>query len=297
MRYLSMNDLFILSFFLCLSTLGIGQQENQNTTITGRYFGQKVPGTTPEVFARGLISTPESKYCTISFSGKMDEFYVYRSEGNKTVLLYSKMINGVWSPLEVAGFASGFKAMEPHITFDGERIFFNWEKPAPAGNPDSPFNIWYTVKTSSGWMDPKYAGTGMFVSSDREGNIYTTDMTSVMSTGKTYLAKVRIENGKFVSFDRLTIPEYIGSQAHPCISPDGRYILFDVDSGHHLFVSFRKSDGTWGNSIDLTNHGFDIMAGGASVTPDGKYLFFNLKGQLMWVSATIIENLSPYIIK
>jgi hypothetical protein len=43
----------------------------------------------------------------------------------------------------------------------------------------------------------------------------------------------------------------------------------------------------------LTNYGFDIMAGGASITPDGKYLFFNLHGQLIWVESKVILKLRP----
>ena len=33
------------------------------------------------------------------------------------------------------------------------------------------------------------------------------------------------------------------------------------------------------------------QAGGASITPDGKYLFYNCNGQLMWVDIRIIEDL------
>lgn len=75
----------------------------------------------------------------------------------------------------------------------------------------------------------------MFISSDSEGNIYTTDMTSVMTTCKTYSAKVKIENNKFIGFERLSIPQYYGSQAHPCIAPDGMY----------LFSTARVSYGGW----------------------------------------------------
>jgi Tol biopolymer transport system component len=114
-----------------------------------------------------------------------------------------------------------------------------------------------------------------------------------MTDGKTYLAKVKSENNKFVSFEKLSIPQYFGSQAHPCIAPDGSFIIFDVESGRHLLVSFKKQDGTWGDAIDLTKNGYDDMAGGASITPDRKYLLFNEHGQLMWVDIRIIKRLKP----
>jgi Tol biopolymer transport system component len=247
----------------------------------------------PGIFAKGIISIPDSRYCTISFSGKMDEFYVYRWNGNKAEILFSQNKNGKWTPLQEVSFTDGIKAMEPHITYDGNKIYFYWDKPTPAGEQEIPFKIWYTERTPKSWTEPKYAGPGMFVSSDKEGNIYTTDMTSVMTDGKTYLAKVKSENNKFVSFEKLSVPQYFGSQAHPCIAPDGSFIIFDVESGRHLLVSFKKQDGTWGDAIDLTKNGFDDMAGGASITPDGKYLFFNEHGQLMWVDIRIIKRLKP----
>jgi hypothetical protein len=277
---------------ILISTNSLCQNaDTENTKSRGLYFGQKIPGTVPEVFAKGIISIPEGKYCTISFSGKMDEFYIYRWNGTKAEVLSSKIDNGAWAPLQEVSFVKGYKAMEPHITYKGDMIFFIWDKPIPTGGQESPFKIWFTKKTPEGWSEPDYAGVGMFVSSDREGNIYTTDMTSIMTTGKTYLAKVKVENGKFLEYERLKIQEFYGSQAHPCIAPDGSFILFDVDSGNHLLVSFRKKDGTWDNAIDLTKHGFDVMAGGASITPDGKYLFFSCNGQLMWVDIKTIEKL------
>lgn len=286
-----MKNKSILVFFAILISFHSFSQHSEILNLNRSYFGQKTPESTPEVFAPGIVSLPTNKYCTISFSAKIDELFLYRWNGEKPEILCSKFENGKWSVFEDFYFDQRYKAMEPHLTLDGKTLYYVWDKPLPEGNSQSPFNIWYSERTSTGWSEPKYAGIGMFISSDKNGNIYTTDMTSVMTTGKTYLAKVNVENGKFISYERLQIPEFYGTQAHPCIAPDGSYILFDVDSGHHLFVSFRKEDGSWSNAIDLTNHGFDTMAGGASITPDGKYLFFNLKGQLMWVDIKIIKQL------
>jgi hypothetical protein len=118
--------------------------------------------------------------------------------------------------------------------------------------------------------------------------MYTTDMSSK----QTYLARVINVDGVFTGYERLEIPGLAGSYSHPCIAPDGSYLLFDVD-GSHLFVSFRKADGAWGEALDLTKHGFDPMAGGACVSPDGKYLFFGLKDDIWWVDTSVIEELRP----
>jgi hypothetical protein len=81
------------------------------------------------------------------------------------------------------------------------------------------------------------------------------------------------------------------NQAHPCVAPDGSYLLFDVRGGNYLYFCSKMPDGTWGEAIDLTRHGFDPMAGGAYASPDGKYLFFHLNGDIWWVNINVIENL------
>jgi len=109
------------------------------------------------------------------------------------------------------------------------------------------------------------------------------------------LAKVFVDGqGLFTGFERLNITPYYHYQAHPCISPDGSYILFDVEGGKHMFVSFKNSNGSWSTGIDLTNYGFDINAGGPYLSPDGKYLFFHLDGDIWWVDAQGIKNLNPF---
>jgi hypothetical protein len=285
----TLKSIFAIFNIIGLNTYVFPQSEFP--VLKGPYFGQKPPGKTPEVFAPGIVSIQDAKYSTISFSAKMDEFYLYRWDGASAKIMFSRIVNGVWTPLAEVGFTKGYKAMEPHITFDNKRIYFNWDKPVPEGKRETPFKIWYSERIPSGWSDPEYAGIGMFVSSDREGNIFTTDMSSTMTDGKTYLSKVKLNNGHFINYERLTIQPYSGVQAHPCIAPDGNFIIFDIDSGHHLFASFKQSDGTWSNAIDLTDNGLDIMAGAASLTPDGKFLFFNCKGQLWWVDINMIEDL------
>jgi hypothetical protein len=123
--------------------------------------------------------------------------------------------------------------------------------------------------------------------------MYVTDMSSRESTGQTFLAEVTLKGDRFAGYKRLSIEGGRGTQAHPCIAPDGSYLLFDVEGGTHLYVSFRTADGSWGDAIDLTQHGFDPMAGGAYVSPDGKYLFFALRDDIWWVDASVIEDLRP----
>jgi hypothetical protein len=246
----------------------------------------------PEIFAPGIVSDPNSFEYSGTFSPDGTEYYFSRTGDNsQSTLLFSKIENGEWTAPRPCDFTGGYVAGEAHLTFDNKTLYFMWNRNMPQNKPIPPSEAryYFVERTPGGWSEPKYAGPGMFLSSSRDGRIYTTDMT----TGATYLAMVTTENGVFTNYEKLNIIPRTGSQAHPCIAPDGSYILFDVNGGSYLYVSFKKADGTWGEAIDLTKHGFDFMAGGAYVSPDGKYLFFALKDDIWWVDIKVIQSLKP----
>ena len=259
---------------------------------SGPYFGQEPPGMEPEIFAPGFISSPDLSEYSGAFSPDGSEYYFYRySRTTEAVLLYSKNIDGRWSLPEQLEVTGEYAAFEPYVTFDNQRLYFAWGYPVPAGQPRFPY--FFVERTETGWSEPAYAGQGMFLSSSRDGQLYTTDMSSRAVDGKTYLARITLEDGVFADYERLEIETPWGNPAHPCIALDGSYILFDVGSGNHLFISFKMADGTWGEPIDLTRHGFEPQAGGAYISPDGKYLFFSLDQDIWWVDIEVVEELRP----
>ena len=260
--------------------------------LSGPYLGQDPPGMEPQIFAPGVISSPDFSEYSGAFSPDGSEYYFYRYGPNvDSVLLYSRVIAGNWSLPEQLTVSSEYVAFEPFVTFDNQRLYFAWGYPVSPGQP--PFPYFFVERTQDGWSQPTYAGQGMFLSSSQDGQLYTTDMSSRQIDGKTYLAKVQGSDGVFSDYERLDIETPWGNPAHPCIALDGSYILFDVASGNHLFVSFREADGSWGEPLDLTRHGFDPKAGGAYISPDGKYLFFALNKDIWWVDIQVIENLRP----
>jgi hypothetical protein len=262
------------------------------TMSSGPYLGQEPPGMTPEVFAPGIVSDPSLfEYCG-TFSPDGSEYYFNRiSADDQHLLLVTRDVDGQWTAPEQLALTAGYPAGEPHLTLDNTRLYFMWDRPAPEGKPGWPA-YWGVERTADGWSEPEYAGQGMFLSSSLDGQMYTTDMSSSKTNRKTYLARLTVVDGVFTDYERLVIPNTAGSYAHPCIAPDGSYLLFDVD-GSHLFLSFRRADGTWGDAIDLTKHGFDPMAGGPYVSPDGQYLFFGLKDDIWWVDSRVLEELKP----
>ena len=260
--------------------------------LSGPYFGQEPPGLEPKIFAPGFISDSNLTEYSGTFSPDGDEYYFFRySRTSPGVLLFSKVVDGKWSVPEQLAVTAEYGASEPHITMDNQRLYFNWDYPVPPEQPEFPY--FFVERTQDGWSEPKQAGQGMFLSSSQDGQLYTTDMSSRRVDGKTYIAKITVTDGVFTEYERLDIDVPRGEPAHPCIALDESYIIFDVGGGYHLFISFKNADGTWGEPIDLTDHGFDRRAGGAYISPDGKYFFFALYKDIWWVDIKVIENLRP----
>ena len=107
-----------------------------------------------------------------------------------------------------------------------------------------------------------------------------------------------LADGRFAKYERLPDlikglrPKY-ARIGHPCIAPDGTYVVFDVEGGSHLFVSFKNNDGPWSEPVDLMEHGFFADDGITSISLDGKYLFFQRNNDVYWVDASFIEELRP----
>jgi Tol biopolymer transport system component len=287
-RYVGLLSALGLILLLGCSVVGTTPAVSQ---IEKPYLGQEPPGLEPEVFAPGIVSLPGYNEYSGTFSPDGSEYYFYRfSEEMPAVLFYSQDVNGEWTAPEQLQLTAAHEAYEPYVTPDNQWLYFAWNNPTPGQNPGLP-GYYVSQRMDDGWSEPKYAGLGMFMSGDRAGNLYTTDMSTYLTDGRTFLTKLTVTDGVFTGYDRLDISARYGHQAHPCIAPDGTFLLFDVNSGGHLFVSFRQADGTWGEAIDLVEHGFDRKAGGATISPDGRYLFFSLDGDIWWVDIGVIEKL------
>ncbi|MCX6068088.1 MAG: hypothetical protein NT121_20455 [Chloroflexi bacterium] len=247
------------------------------------YLGQTPPGLTPQVFAPGIISIPSAMDFAGTFSPDETEFYFTRRfDGQENVIYEIHLVNSIWTEPAPAAFASGYVAFEPHVTADNQTIYFGWAHSLSSEEKGTleTGGIWATDRTASGWSAPRYVGDGMFVSSDQSGQIYVTSFAS----GRPGLSKVTLTAGLFTAI------EDIGSGVHPAIAPDGSYLVNDNGDGS-LRVRFRLADGTWSAPKDLTKQGIPASAAIASISPDGKYLFYTDKGDLYWVSTDVIKSL------
>lgn len=102
---------------------------------------------------------------------------------------------------------------------------------------------------------------GMYLTSDNSGRLYTTE--SVWGNEpKHYIALVTCNDGVFTNYERLKINPYYGNQTHPCIAPDGSFIIYDTnDDISTMFISFKDKNGNLSESINLTQYGIMKDAG------------------------------------
>jgi ankyrin repeat protein/Tol biopolymer transport system component len=278
----------------------------------GPYFGQKPPGTTPQIFAPGIVSTPAHEFaCSFSPDGK--EFYFTRRETRQspTLIMVSGYIDGLWTVPEPAPFNDKFAAregsmsFEPMVSPDGRRLYFSSDRSLPGqAGPGGPpmMNIWYVEREGGRWGVPQNPGPpfnpmkAMYISTSNMGTIYTTDISDGM--GNERIAVARRVGGLYQQLERLRAPINVGTgNMYPYIAPDESYLIFSrrsaaQNAGSSLLVSFRSPDGTWGEpkAIDLGN----LSAGVPTISPDGKYLFFTAgergRSDIYWVEATFLKN-------
>jgi len=284
--------ILILVTTLLLNACNVDKQStksNDSATIETAYLGQKPPGSTAVVFAPGLVST-EHRDNSAFFSPDMKTFYFTRMDikTKKWSLMVFKSENGQWHE-SVFGPRIGRPIFAP----DGQTMHLGSK---------------YIERTETGWSEVKSHGPMidrddwgiMRLSASAKGTYVFDDYKS-----KDVIRISRLKDGK-----RET-PQLLGKAintgewtAHPFIAPDESYLIWDSEreEGHgdsDLYISYRQADDSWGDAINLGNKiNTDVWEGGASVTPDGKYLFFNRavspeNTDIFWVDAQIIEDLRP----
>ncbi|MEP2990454.1 MAG: alpha/beta hydrolase-fold protein [Parasphingorhabdus sp.] len=255
-------------------------------TVTKPYLGQKLPGLIPEAFAPGLVSTERWEYGGV-FSPDMKEFYLLKDDENEqTSFVVFQYESGEWRDSPISR-----RVGQPFISPDGETMHLGKR---------------YKERTESGWSEIKNLGGEfedirvMRLTASAKGTYY---FDEAGTDGDGRIRYSRLVDGKRET-PRLA-SEVINTGtwlAHPFIAPDESYILWDgrKEGGFgssDIYVSFRQQDGSWGDAINLGDKiNTDAWEASASVTPDGKFLFFHRtvsegNVDIFWVDAQIVENL------
>jgi len=225
------------------------------------------------------------------------EFYFTRraDEGGMNVIMMSTWGKEGWSAPDTAEFSRTGWNNEPHITPDGKKLYFGTTRVKPGADQPS-YGIWVMDRTGSGWSTPEFAVDGMYVSGTTDGSIYLTDIS-----GQTEGGIVKLTQMEDVFQKPVRLGGGVNSPVngiHPFISPDEKVLLFDCyrkegfGGEGDLYVSFKDDKGNWSEAYNL---GEEVNGPGtefcASISPDGKYIFYTKNRDIYWVSSRIIETL------
>ena len=273
------------------------------------------PIDTPLIFGEGIISTNSYEFA-ITFTPKMDELYFTRRKLEENNKIYTmQLVDGKWSNPEPAFFtASEGWDFEPHISPKGDKLFFGSTRPLSDSLKSNGLHQWYSKKTQNGWnnpipLEPPFMDKSiiMYLTSSENGNLYFTTGEKGDKPEDWVIYNSIKKDGHYASIDRMgTEINATGKWvAHSFIAPDESYMIYDFksDSGYgesDLYISFNQN-GTWTKPYNLGSKiNTDETEMAASVSPDGKYLFFhrggNDTGNIYWVDfKTVMENIKKNI--
>jgi len=298
----------VVSLVLFVSAMPVFAQDKTNDfpVLKGPYLGQKPPGLTAEIFAPGIICKENSQEFAGTFSPDGKEFFFTRrselNSGENTRIWHTFRNEHGWSKPQLAPFAYNCFEFEPCISPDGKKLFYGSARPKPSGKTWKG-DIWFVEKSDSGWGEPQFMGSpindefAMYISVTRGGIIYL--------TGPGGIYRSLYKNGIYLKPEKLSDSiNYLAAAAHPYIAPDESFLIFDSQDqnygfgGTDIYISFRNNDGSWTKAVNMgekINSSINDIA--ASVSPDGKYMFFESSKtgsmNIYWVDAKIIEKSRP----
>lgn len=273
---------FIIFTFLILSC-----QESEKSNLT--LLSDEIPTDIPLVFGKGVISIEGAMDFAITFSPAMDEiYYTRRKPGGTNNILTSKLVDGSWTTPQLAFFSSnGTWEFEPHINPTGDRLYFGSTRPINDTLKSPGLIQWYSERRNSGWSEPlplekpSAATYMMYLTSSANGNLYFTSQEEGAKPENGGIYYAMTEAGGYSDIRKMGNEINTGKMiAHPYIAPDESYMIFDGErpSGFgdsDLYISFKRN-GSWTEAYNLgskINTEQTEMA--ASVSPDGRYLFFH----------------------
>ena len=285
---LKLNHKIYLFLAILAMLSSCDDSDDNGQEFIGAYFNEPFPPAlvtrfAPEVFTEELHAPP-------IFSPEGDE--VYWSLMNDNDIFCMEMIDGIWSDLSVASFSLNGGGDSPFISSDGTKMLFLTARNSTVGE-----KIWSLEKTNGEWgsltqlsNEVNYQGAHWQASMADNQNLY------FGSEGDIYFAEY--VNGNYTTAQNLGAPfnTETGHEGSPFIAPDESYLIFDrADPYADLFISFKQSNGSWGEPVNMRIMNSNYHELYANVSPDGQFIMFlsGRSGGLLlpfWIDVSVIEN-------
>ena len=254
------------------------------------YPDKRYPNEEPEVFAEGFISKQDQNEFRMSVSADGSQYFysIFDKRQNNYLILHTIYHNNRWSdpqPFKLTTLGD----FEPFLTQNGNRFYFSSNRKPAKNRQDS--NIWKIEKHKNKWSSPQSLP---FNTSDSEwvasetlsGNIYFARFDA-QDKADIYVYENTDQHNK-IGRNLTTINTIDFNEFEPYVDPLERFMLFssnrdEVGKVINLYISVNKK-GIWGKPVNLgnkINNGSNVYS--PTISPDGKYLFFNRDGDFYWV--------------
>jgi parallel beta-helix repeat protein len=295
----------LLLLLLGFNSFIYAQNPQEFTDLKGDYFGQTPPEDTPVVFAPGIISlSGRCEYATV-FSPDGNECYIHRYIGDTSKIYYTRRVNNTWTEQIEAPFSVNQNVTLCSLSADGKKLYFEKDN-----------DIWVVERAAEEWGEPQRLPSPINSDSDDGFYIETADNVAYLWSdrpggfGNADIWRVRhLSDQSLQAENPGPIVNSTLMQVTPCPAPDGSYLIFaqSVNGYFKLYICFNKGNGEWTAPVDMDKSGADInilQQNSPTLSPDGKYLFFNRHTQtssgniadIYWVSTSIIDDIKRAVL-
>jgi hypothetical protein len=312
--------------------------DNQNLGASGPpepempYLGQTPPGTRADLFAPGIVSTDAVELNSVFSPDGREFFFTRLIDGpdetgdypgrTRSIMHHMVYENGAWSeprPLRLFPDAPHAWAADMSVSPDGRLLYFMGPHPVDADDSRSGLNLWVSRRVDGAWSiaeplpEPVNSRADEIYSSVvADGSLYFNSAGGVAESPSRLYRAQRLVDGGWAE------PVHVGPSVDDefwdtFVAPDESYMVVTAerpgDFGNgDLYVSFRQTDGNWGEPINLGPEvNSDATEYCPMVTPDGRYLFFSrrrtdppdsgwpnvVEGDVYWVDIEVVHRLKP----
>jgi len=281
--------------------------EDNFPKLSGPCLGQKPPGTTPEVFAPGVVSRDGIQMKLTMTANGSEILYTERDPAtNAASFIIRSRAGDSWGEPVVLPYSREYMEIEPSLSPGGKKILFVSNRPASGeGEPQKMPDIWMAEKTGDQWGNPVRLAPPILTDDPADleahpaflpdGGIYF--MRQNGKTRRLYQAASR--GGGFAEPVAVPLKEDLlaGQFSGPCFSPDGRTLLMHSrkEGGFgnwDLYVAFKDESGVWS---EFKNLGPAVNTEKPESCPtfssDGRSIFFTRDTDVFWVSTKFIDDM------
>jgi Tol biopolymer transport system component len=257
--------------------------------VSGPYFGQASPGNTPQIFAPGILSVSGRSGGRIAFAPDGTECYftTMNTDWTNYRIYHTELTGGVWTSPVLAPFSVSQQAGQPFFSKDGNKLYF-------ASSPNPQGRLYVVDRTPQGWstpvplQSPIYSDSGEWSYSETADGIAYFVSARYGGYGGMDLYQTYLDANQTLKVKNMgAVLNSQYNERSTCIAPDGTYLIFSSARAgfyeQNLYVSFANENGGWNTPIDLNMYCPGINTTSAdehepSLSPDGKYLFFDREG-------------------